>query len=59
MKKKVSYTIEECVVDTFNQVSRMTALNKSKWLENMMIEEIKKVAHLDSLHPITKYIKGV
>jgi hypothetical protein len=37
MKKTVTFTVEESVLNTFNQFAEVAALNKSKWIEQQMI----------------------
>lgn len=42
MKKKVTYTVEEDVVNMFDKLAERKSINKSKWIEKQMFKFIQK-----------------
>jgi len=41
-KKKVTFTVEEDVLNMFKGLSESNALNMSQWVENQMVKYIEK-----------------
>lgn len=42
-KKSASYKIDIEILQKFNEKADQNALNKSKWIENKMVEYLKEV----------------
>ena len=41
-KKKVTFTVEESILQTFKSLSEKRSINMSLWIENQMIKFVEK-----------------